>query len=135
MSQSLFRTLLPKHWDMELEYYSNFTCIAHGDQSIGVSRQKNVSERAEEKQETCVSAFNLRRKLQLPPATHHFTILIYTFPLRTEPRLKDTSVSQKQLSSGKPSWAAVLPLSKGSLNLGMPFFNLITQGAVTSYTL
>lgn len=45
MSQSLKRILLPKPWDMELEYYRCSTRIAHGDQSPGVSRQENVSER------------------------------------------------------------------------------------------
>lgn len=80
--------------------------------------------------------FNLRRMLQFPPATDHFTTLICTVPLRTEAQLKYTSVNQsKQLSSRKLSWAAILPLSKDSLNLDMPFFNLITPGAVTSYTL
>ena len=80
-------------------------------------------------------AFNLCRMLQLPPATNYFTTLIYTDLLKTEPQLRDTSVNQlKQLSVGKPSWAAVLPLSKDSVNLDMPFFNLITSGAITFCT-
>ena len=68
-------------------------------------------------------AFNLCRMLQLPPAINYFTTLIYTDLPKTEPQLRYTSVNQlKQLSLGKPSWAAILPLGKDSLNLDMPFF-------------
>ena len=70
-------------------------------------------------------AFNLSRTLQLPPAINYFTTLIYTDLLKTEPQLRYTSVNQlKQLSMGKPSWAAILPLGKDSLNLDMPFLKL-----------
>lgn len=65
----------------------------------------------------------------------HATILKYTFPLgwATVP------VRSVHRSETTKFWKTLLgrslPLSSGSLNSDMPFYNLITTGAVTPYTL